>query len=256
MSEYKKFRRGKYKIICRTDFIEKLEEFFSAPAEFIRKNTIRTYMVAPNLVADIKLASGDKLTVKSFGWRSKLHFFMSPFRGTKASRSFKVAMRLSKHGVLTPAPVCLLERRFLGFVVENIYITESIDNYITVREYLQKQPDGYRKSHGILKELAQYVRKIHEAGIWHRDLHLTNFLMIKNETAPALFYLVDLNRARLFHKLPFFLRVFDVGKMDFHEFRADFVDFYLQDVKRRVFWEMVFYIYVILRRMRRKFLHP
>lgn len=252
MSQYEKFRKGKYIITCRSDYRDKLNDFFVAPENFIRRNIIRSYMTEPNLVAEVAFNSGGKIIVKLYGWRSTFHFLLSPFRISKAERSFKVAIRLTEYGVATPAPVCLMVKRIFGFVVENIYITESIDNYITVREYLQKQPDGYRSAHKILPELANYVQRVHDAGVWHRDLHLTNFLMKRNKSAPLVFYLVDLNRARLFHNLPFIFRIFDVGKMDFHEFRADFIDFYLRDVSRKVFWERIFYIYVILRRMRKK----
>lgn len=254
MSQYEKFRIGKYIIICRNDYRDKLKGFFSAPEEFIKRNIIRSYMTAPNLVAEVALESGEKIVAKSFGWRSRFHFLLSPFRISKAERSFKVAMRLTEFGLLTPAPICVMVKRIFGFVVEDVYITESIDNYITVREYLQKQPEGYRSAHNILPQLANYVRKIHDAGVWHRDLHLTNFLMKRDKSGAPVFYLVDLNRARLFNNLPLIFRIFDIGKMDFHEFRADFMDLYLRDVNRRVFWERTFYIYVILRRVRKRIL--
>ncbi len=250
MTGYEKFRCSEYTITCRSDYRNKLRDLFIAPDEFIEKNTIRSYMTAPNLVAEVVLKSGERLIVKSFGWRSKLHFLLSPFRVSKAMRSFKVAIRLLKYGIETPEPLCVIVRRFFGFVIKNIYITESIDNYITVREYLQKQPEGYRRAHEILPDIAKYVKKIHDAGVWHRDLHLTNFLMKRNSDGKPVFYLVDLNRARLFHKLPFVLRIFDVGKMDLHEFRADFINLYLEDVNKRVYWERMFYLYVILRRIR------
>lgn len=252
MSGYEKFRSGKYKVICRKDYTEKLKDFFSAPKEFIKKHIARSYMTAPNLVAEVVLSSGEKLIFKSFGWRSKLHFLMSPFRITKAKRSFNVAMRLIEYGVTTPVPICVLERRLFGFVIENVYITESIGDYITVREYLQRQPDGYKRAHEILSALANYVKRIHHAGVWHRDLHLTNFLMKKNPDGNPYFYIVDLNRARIFQKLPFILRIFDIGKMDLHEFRADFLDYYLYGLSNKVNMEKIFYIYVILRRIRRR----
>ncbi len=251
MSKYEKFRSGRYTIICRSDYRSKLNDLFVAPDEFIGKNTIRSYMTAPNLVAEVALKSGDRLIVKSFGWRSKLHFLLSPFRTSKAMRSFKVAMRLLEYGIGTPEPLCVIVRRFFGFVIKNIYITKSIDNYITVREYLQDQPEGYRRAHEILPWIAKYVKKIHDAGIWHRDLHLTNFLMKRDPDDKPVFYIVDLNRARLFRKLPYILRIFDVGKMDFHEFRADFINLYLEDVNDRASWERIFYLYVMLRRIRR-----
>lgn len=256
MNGYKKFRSGKYRIILRDDFKDKLKPLFSDPHGFIKKHIKKTYMEFPNLVAEIYLESGEKLLVKSFGWRSRFHFLISPFRISKAMRSFNVAKRLIESGITTPTPVCVIVRRYFCFVVENIYITESIEDYITVREYLQKQPDGYAKSHLLLSGLADYVKKLHDAGVWHRDLHLTNFLMKKNKSHHPVFYLVDLNRARSFYKLPFILRVFDIGKMDLHEFRADFIDFYLRGVKRKVFWERIFYIYVILRRIRKRVLKP
>jgi hypothetical protein len=254
MFTYSKFKKNGYTIICREDVKHAMEEFFNSPRKFIKEKAGKVYLTRPNLVAEVKFFGVGNFLVKSFGWRSVFHFLISPFRRSKAMRSFLVAQRLLFHRVPTPIPVCVLEKRCFSFVMENIYITEVVENYITVREYLQRQPEGYRKARSILPFLAEYVRNLHSAGVWHRDLHLTNFLMKFDKHGNPVFYIVDLNRARLFNRLPMWLRIFDIGKMDLHEFRADFIDYYLADAADRTGWERIFYIYGLLRRLRKFFL--
>lgn len=261
MKNFAEFRMNKYRIICDKEYLEALKDLFSSPPGFIKENTTRTYMTAPNLVVEVKLKTGEEVLVKSFGWRSLFHFILSPFRRTKAMRSFKTACRLLEHNVKTPEPICVIERRRAWFVLENIYITKKIDNYITVREFLQKQPEGYERARNILPFLAEYVKRLHEAGVWHRDLHLTNFLLRWTPDGEPEFFLIDLNRALTLKRIPTILKLFDIGKMDLHEFRMDFLDHYFNIVKinNREKKEMVYFIYLMFRRFRRRliraFLH-
>ncbi|HEY4715815.1 MAG TPA: lipopolysaccharide kinase InaA family protein [bacterium] len=254
MFDFSGIKKGNWKILCRNDLIPKLKQLFDSPGKFVPAHIKKTYMESPNLVADIELSTGETLNVKIFGWRSRLHLILSPFRRAKSLRTYLTAKRLLENNVPTPQPICIMEKRRWGFLKDDIYISEFITDYVTVRDFLQKQPEGYSAAKAIIPYLADYVKQIHRSGVWHRDLHLTNFLMKRNKKGEPVFYLVDLNRAKLFKKMGETLRIFDIGKMDLHEFRIDFLDLYLDNSKNRLKLERLFYFYIIFRRLRKKIL--
>lgn len=124
-------------------------------------------------------------------------------RGTKAARSWRAARVLAAAGLLTPDPVMWIDSagetgpsfyvcRYLPDVLEARYLFRAA-NAGTEREQFP-QVDFPR----FLDELGRLIRRLHEAGIWHRDLSVGNVLLKPGpDGVPDALYLIDLNRARL-----------------------------------------------------------
>jgi hypothetical protein len=143
------------------------------------------------------------VVVKQFrhtGWRDRLR------RRSKAGRSFEVAQALLRAGLSTPEPVLLAEStdpagpsfyicRYLPRAIEARYLFRSA-NSGDPEELGEKFPEVDFPA--FVESLGRTVRRLHDAGFWHRDLSGGNVLLPADQAgAPRDLYLLDLNRTRI-----------------------------------------------------------
>jgi tRNA A-37 threonylcarbamoyl transferase component Bud32 len=181
------------------------------------ERAIRVFNVNPNRVFEVYFPIGDRLltvVVKFFGWRKPFHRWVSPFMESKALHSLKTALRLLSLGLQTPLPLAAFEFRERRFVSKNLYITESLGETRTLRWILRKGEDPLL-SILFLEDAGKLIRKMHDGGLFHRDLTLANFLIPEGDKR---LYLIDLNRAILKERsLRLIERVEDISKMDLQD---------------------------------------
>ena len=143
------------------------------------------------------------MAVKQFrdaGLRARLR---RRWAGSKATKSWRVARAVAAAGVLTPEPVLLAESDrpdgpsfFVSRFVDGVFEARYLFRAIAAGEEAERFP-------GVdvplfLATLGRTVRRLHDAGIWHRDLSSGNVLVgCQGGGEPPALYLVDLNRARV-----------------------------------------------------------
>lgn len=198
------------------------------------------YMERPNLVRDVDLPASlgvpwPHLVVKRFGWRGRQHYAFSPFKHSRAMKAYRTACYLLSHQLDTPVPLGVFEERQRGFVQYNVLATEAIADYVTLRQYRetrqddpQGMPDDRQGIDEVLSLAADYARRLHDCGIWHRDMVLTNFLLAGPPGEHRL-YLIDLNRAYRLPAVPIVLRALDIARMDWKAWHMRFVALYCAD---------------------------
>lgn len=155
---------------------------------WLKDNASKVHDINPNFVCEISSQSG-AYVVKWFGWRSSFHYFISPFIESRAQVSWEIANAMKDCGVGTPAPVFTCTLRKKGFIKENIFITDSIKNHQTLRQWLLTYPSSDRLD-VVLSKLAVNLSRMHNAGIYHNDLTIGNVLLDDDLEI----YLIDLNR--------------------------------------------------------------
>lgn len=137
--------------------------------------------------------------VKLFNCRSTARFLMSPFRQSRAFKAFNMAEALRKAGVGTPDPVAAVERREMGFVTDACYISALVEPCRTLRGIVQDESLSGPFKRACTAAATALVRRMHDAGMYHDDLTVGNFLIEgADETSPQV-SLVDLNRASFVH---------------------------------------------------------
>jgi tRNA A-37 threonylcarbamoyl transferase component Bud32 len=166
-----------------------------------------------------------RLVVKRFGWRGPQHYLFSPLKRSRAMKAYRTACHLLAHRLATPLPLAVFEERHWGFVQYNVYATEAITDYITLRQYRRTLPDGAQGLPEVLQLAADYTRRMHDSGLWHRDMVLSNFLLTGPSGRRRL-YLVDLNRAYHLPYVPSWLRAIDIARMDWETWQPQFVERY------------------------------
>ena len=110
----------------------------------------------------------------------------------------------------------VLEERRWGFVQYNVYVTAALTDVITLQEYCATLPDGPAGLEEVVRLVAAYLRRMHDSGLWHRDM-VTSNLLLTGAPGNRQVSLVDLNRARRIPYMPIVLRAMDLARMGWWE---------------------------------------
>jgi len=112
-------------------------------------------------------------------------------RKSKTKRAFENAVRITELGFDTPAPVAFIECYRHGLLYHSYFISSQCPYTRQFKEFADDSPIGERLS--VVEELGQYVARLHQAGVYHKDLSNGNILF-ETDQAGTHFSLVDLNR--------------------------------------------------------------
>lgn len=120
------------------------------------------------------------------------------FGRTTAERSAETARHLLAHGIDTPEP--------LGVEVtptESVLVVRKVEGAVQMRDFFLRHDDPSRDDppvkatyEEVVSALGRVARRLHEAGVFYRDLTDGNVLVTEGEGGPRL-WLVDLDRARV-----------------------------------------------------------
>lgn len=173
--------------------------------------------------------AGKAYALKTFPCQSRWKDRIDRFRGSRARRSLQVGVLLQEARVGTPAPVACVERWDGHRLVENLLVTAWAENCRSFKDVLIAAYTDYADSPTImnlLKRVAVEIRKMHDAGIAHRDLGNQNILIPNRINESPQF--IDLNRARRLASLSSKERAFDLSRI------------HLPSNLRRILMEMYF----------------
>jgi len=220
------FERGPIRGVCIPEFEPHLD-FFSGPFEdWLTGQSMRIYLERPNRVAGLRLPPAIRIpespsegsvdsavVLKEFGWRSPLHRLARSWTGSKAIRSFRTAVVLQEAGAATPRPLIAWDRKGGGAGQKSYLITEEIPGAVTLRQLLKNPPLFEKEKTTLLAELARLVGRIHDAGIWHRDLTIGNFLVSPKPIGGNRIFIIDLSRSVHLSRVPLPIRFMDLARM-------------------------------------------
>lgn len=153
-------------------------------------------------VTDARDAQGEPfpVVVKQFRNDSLRQRLDRRFRGTKAERSWRVALALEESGLPTPEPLLWADSE--EPTGPAFYVCRYLPDRIEARDFVRALNAGEERERfpetpalTVLSTLAELARALHEAGFWHRDYSAGNVLLDLEAEGlrPAL---VDLNRTR------------------------------------------------------------
>ena len=210
-SSFKKVSKGEIKGWVREELIDLLPPaFFEDPIFFIRE-------MGGEVIKESRLRWATILTLpngrriffkrdKTKGWFGSLKFL---FLLSKARKEWFIAHQLEKRNLNIPKPLGWMERVHRGLVKESYYISEAIGSGVSLAENAEILRDE-----SVLAELAKTVKKIHDSGLFHKDLHAGNFLWDGES-----FFLTDLHRAKIIRSLSLNQRLWNLSHL-FHSLRS------------------------------------
>ncbi|MGE5346794.1 MAG: lipopolysaccharide kinase InaA family protein [Acidithiobacillales bacterium] len=129
--------------------------------------------------------------------KTRRAFWEKPGR-TRSDRSAAVALELIARGVPTPEPLGVAHEG-----AESWYVSRRLEGAVQIREWFLQRDDPRRAAprlgipfEEIVAALGRLARRMHDRGVFFRDLSDGNIL-VTGEEAGFRLWLVDLTRARI-----------------------------------------------------------
>jgi len=185
----------------------------SAEARLLRNSRNRVWSVPA--AWDAK----QNLVVKHFRPATGLRGWVQASKPTRALRSWNGAHELLRRGIPTPRPVAWLEHPAHPQKYENYYLCEAFEGGSSARKAFYAFNDGATEFLGVPKpelyqRIAEVVAKMHQRGVFFRDLSAGNLLWRRAEGGKIEFSLIDTTRARAGRKhLPIRRRLADLMRL-------------------------------------------
>lgn len=134
----------------------------------------------------------------------------------RAKREWLNAHRLLNNYVLTAEPVAIGRKRGCGLRKDDYLILKAVPNCISARDLItgiQQSSQDYKRlnKNSILMNIISCIRKMHDQGILHGDLHAGNILINTHDT--SLVYLIDLDLSKYKSTLPLSWRIRDLSRL-------------------------------------------
>jgi len=224
---YRGFVREDLRHLFTDDFLGNIEAaVIRGGGETIKDSRVRWAATYPG--------PGDQvLFIKKFkakNWKERVKYLLLPSR---AMKEWDVSLALRTKGVRIPAPIGMMERRRWGFLEESFYISEAVEGAQPFMDFF-KERLGREGSKGeeerrLIRLLGDMVRRIHESGLFHADLHAGNFLMGKG--GEEALYLIDLHRARVWKALSQRRRLWNIAQLFYS------LDSFLDQGDKGIFFE-------------------
>lgn len=145
-----------------------------------------------NLLLLQQAPDGAAVVCKYFG-RTVAGLFSDPWRGSKARRSYAIALELRRRGIATPTPLAWAEHHRGGLVLASAYACASLAGARQLHHWLRGAANGWE---GALYSAGQAIAAADAAGVHHRDLSPGNLVWGAEAGLSPAWHLVDLNRVR------------------------------------------------------------
>ncbi len=189
---YRGFVREDFRSVFTDDFLADIEAAVLRGGGWTIKNSrVRWAAVFPG-------PDAQALFIKKFkakNWRKRAKYLLLPSR---AKKEWHVSRAFQMKGVQIPAPIGVIERRQWGFLEESLYVSEAIEGAQSLMDYFKERLAGAdskgEEKRRVLSLLGNTVRRIHDGGLFHADLHAGNFLIRRSGAGPL--HLIDLHSAR------------------------------------------------------------
>jgi 3-deoxy-D-manno-octulosonic acid kinase len=119
-------------------------------------------------------------------------------------------------GVPCAEVIAITKKKVWGIFYKSTFISKEISGADDLIQFLQKSSLEYlqRMKKSIMSALARSIRKMHDCGIYHADLHLKNILVKKDSNGRFQIYIIDLDKSVIFDKLNVGQRIKNLIRLD------------------------------------------
>ncbi|MAJ81916.1 MAG: lipopolysaccharide kinase [Legionellales bacterium] len=167
-----------------TNMVKNIDRVFETSGSYIHRGR--------NAIKSINI-NGVDVIVKSFRLPNPFNrFFYSLFNTSKAKRSYDNSTYLIKSDINCPTPIAFVEDRSWMGLRKSYYLSTRIDCDFTMEKVIYNNECKDRTM--ILKQMMDFIIKLHAKNIYHKDLSPGNILVTKTGPQKYEFFLVDLNR--------------------------------------------------------------
>jgi len=182
--------------------------------------------------SQVATAKGEvEVVVKQFRNQGRKRRVERRWKGSKAWRSWRVSLALQEADIATPEPLMWIESRHAEG--PSFFVSRRLHDVLEARFYFRaleagREEEEYPQMEAgtVVEQIGRSIRRLHDAGIWHRDLSIGNVLFVAaEEGGPLEVYFIDLNRARIKRRLTTSQRTRDLSRLRI--FRSDLQERFL-----------------------------
>lgn len=138
-----------------------------------------------------------------------------------AKNEWEAIEHLHRHGVDTMTAVAYGYRGVAPLWAESFLITEELKNCISLEDVFLKgvwETLTVAERRDLVRLLAETVKRMHEAGVNHRDCYLCHFLWNREENR---LYIIDLHRSQIRASVPHRWLLKDIASLYFSSLSQD-----------------------------------
>ncbi len=139
-------------------------------------------------------------------------------RGSRAARSLRGAAMLQQAGFRCPRPLAAADMIRAGSVSESYLLTEALVNAERFSVFALgpsiAQRYGYRRRKTVCDAVATEVRRLHDAGLYTRDLQETNIMVGPRDGGALAVYFIDLEDFRRARSVSWKRRMLNLVHLD------------------------------------------
>lgn len=140
------------------------------------------------------LVNEEEVVIKRANLRNFLHSLRRLFQPSRAKKNWDYAKRLRIANVSTFEPIAMVEKRWGPFRRESYFIS----NFLTGKDlfdYFSSVNLSHQEKNDLAREVIKLIKKLASAGLYHRDLNLSNIFFMDNQL-----YIIDLDSMQRYKK--------------------------------------------------------
>ena len=192
--------------------VERADELMASPAFRVIKSEARTragFLDVPGAgTAFIK-------RVEIPSWSRGIY---ARFRGSPARRSLAGAAMLNAHGIAHPEPLAAMDSYRAGAIRASYLVSRALVNADSLSRFMLgpgeiKGRDVHRRKQ-ISDAVAAQIRRLHESGLYTRDLQETNIMVEQNESGGFKVHFIDLEDFRRVRQVSWNRRILNLVHLD------------------------------------------
>jgi tRNA A-37 threonylcarbamoyl transferase component Bud32 len=206
-------RQGRREVLIREGYAASLRrEGLLNPAGLWEKTSHQNHLMGRGKVLIIKGRRGE-VAIRKYRHGGLLRRLTGDlfFFGSRPFQEVVVTEEARSAGVSTLEILAAIRERGWGGWYRGYLITDYLPAARDLIHYLDQQL-GKARRREVIEKAAEAVRKIHQAGIYHADLHLKNFLVEEGKGVKV--YLIDFDKSAVFPSLNPSRRMKNLKRLD------------------------------------------
>ena len=192
--------------------VERADELMASPDFRLLKSEARTragFIDVPGL------GSAFIKRVEVSSWSRGVY---ARVRGSRAARSLAGAAMLSAHGLAHPEPLAAMDLYQAGAIRASYFVSRALVNADSLSRFMLgpaeiKGRNVHRRKQ-ISDTVAAQIRRLHQSGLYTRDLQETNIMVEDNESSGFNVYFIDLEDFRRAANVSWDRRIMNLVHLD------------------------------------------
>ena len=169
-----------------------------------------------SIITLVEREGEESLCVKENRFIGFFYLLKNLFRKSRAMRSWIAANGMLVRKIETPLPCAVIERKRGLFITKSFIVTKYVTGANEINDYINifRNTSVKHNKASFVKACALFLRKVHDAGVYHTDWKSNNLLVTNNLENSWNFHLVDLDLVLLREKLSFYHRANNLAQLN------------------------------------------